>query len=211
MISLRPGELALTEEALSSAELDKGSAVLDIGCGNGESIHWIKEHYGCRVAGLEPDRERLAKAIELNPQAEIYAALAEEMPFADNSFDVVLAECSVSLFADATKALMQISRVLKKKGMLIITDVYAQQPHGWQAEGLLRHIYTEQQFTDMLNRAGFIVQTSKDCGSMLKEMLIELIFEHGRDKAYQMIGLDCCAAKQIGVGYLLIAAEKNDD
>ena len=208
MICLRPGGLALTEEILSFCQLSQDSAALDIGCGNGETIKYIKEQYNCRVSGLEPDRARRQAAQELNPDAEISNQAAEAMPFADSSFDLVLSECTVSLFTDVEQALSQIKRVLKPGGKFILTDVYARLDNNLQAEGLLRHMYTEQQFRDMLAAAGLTISVVKDCGDILKEMLLDMVFEYGRDKAYQMIGLDRCVMKQAGVGYLMIVAEK---
>lgn len=208
MICLRPGGPALTEEALSHCQLTQNSAVLDIGCGNGESMRLIAERYGCAVFGLEPEQTRRQAARKLNPASEISAKTAEQIPFASSCFDLVLSECTASLFTDAPKALAEINRVLKPCGKFILTDVYARVANDLQAEGLLRCVYTEQQLWDMLDRAGFAISLVKDCGDILKNMLVELIFEYGREKAYQMIGLDRCVMKQAGIGYLLIVAEK---
>lgn len=208
MIRLRPGGMALTERALSHVPLGKQSSVLDIGCGYGESIKLLVDNYGARVAGLEPDEMRRQKARDLNPGVEILAATGEEMPFADQSFDLVLAECSASLFSNIDLAFAQIYRVLKPQGRLILTDVYARGEEDIRADGLLRNLYSEQQFRDFLSAAGFSVRLVEDCGGILKSMLLELIFEYGRDKAYQMIGLDCCLAKQARLGYIFILAEK---
>ncbi len=48
---------------------------------------------------------------------------AQELPFEDNEFDGILAECSFSLFADQAAVLAEIKRVLKPGGNLAITDM----------------------------------------------------------------------------------------
>lgn len=208
MTALRPGGLKLTEEMLRYADLSKESSVLDIGCGNGESLQLIGQQYGCRLFGVEPYKKRRAAAEKLNQQAKISAETAETMRFAAASFDLIIAECTVSLFSDIALAMRNIYQALKPGGSFVLSDVYARLPNNLQAEGLLRHIYTEQQFKDMLAKAGFSQIYCEDCGGILKSMLADLVFEYGREQAYQMIGLERCAVKQLGMGYILIAAKK---
>lgn len=67
MSCLRPGGLELTRHALSFVPVEPESRLVDIGCGNGESLAMIREEYGCQVAAIEPDTKRRAQALANNP------------------------------------------------------------------------------------------------------------------------------------------------
>lgn len=207
MDCLRPGGLELTRHALSFAALTAESRVLDLGCGRGETLALLRGEYGCWVAAVEPDQQRRAQAEANNPGVEIAAAAAEQLPFADDGFDLALAECSVSLFSQPQAALAEIKRVLIPAGRLIITDVYARQEAGWNGEGMIRRLYTLKQFRSLLSGAGFNVRHGEDCSSLLKTMLGQMILDYGREEAYRRLGLDSCALRQAGAGYLLLVAE----
>lgn len=210
MSCLRPGGLELTLHALSFSHIDQFSRILDLGCGNGESLALIRQKYDCFVAGLEPDQERLCRARIANPGVEISSAHAEDIPFAEDSFDIVLSECAFSLFSQPSIALTEISRVLAANGSLILTDVYAKNCGDISGAGLLRHLYTIDEFTALLGEAGFSVSNWQDCANILKTMLAQLILEYGAAEAYKMVGLDQCRLRAANVGYLLLVAKKEN-
>lgn len=207
MHCLRPGGLELTRHALSFSQLGPKTRLLDIGCGNGESLAMICAEYGCQVAAIEPDANRYRQALAANPGVEITQAMAEQLPFAAASFDIVLAECSFSLFEQPDKALAEIHRVLLPGGKLLITDTYARGARGVCGEGMVRHLYSVGQFRGMLTEAGFSVLHGEDCGEILKTMLAQMILDDGKEEAYRRLGLDRCAFKQAQAGYLLLVAQ----
>lgn len=208
MSRLRPGGADLTRRALSFCRIGPLSRILDIGCGNGESLALIREEFACLVAGLEPDAQRLRCARAANPGVEISPAKAEAIPFADHSFDIVLGECTASLFDQPEQAFAEISRVLTAHGCLVLTDVYAKNAGSARGKGLIRHLYTREEFAAFLQAAGLMVRHGEDCGDMLKTMLGQLILDFGATEAYRRIGLEPCALKSAHAGYILIVAEK---
>lgn len=209
MNALRPGGSALTLRALSFCPLTTASRVLDIGCGRGESLALIGERWGCRAAGIEPDAERRGLACAANPGVDICAAKAELLPYADASFDLALAECTASLFADAAAAFAEIARVLMPGGLLALTDVYAREQAPPVASGMLRQLYTIDQWRALLRQAGLRLLHEEDCGRVMQNMLGQMILDHGREEAYRLIGLDRCCLKAAGLGYLLLIAAKD--
>lgn len=211
MNQLRPGGLDLTSHALSYIKINVNSRLLDIGCGNGESIAFIREKFACYTAGLEPEEQRRVQAIKNNPHCDIKGACAESIPFDDNSFDIVLCECIVSLFTDPSLAFKEIRRVLDDDGIIILTDVYAQGASCASGEGIVRHLYTKRQIINMLEVEGFDVRNWQDCGNIFKNMLGQMILDHGIDKTYQLMGLDKCALKKAQAGYILLIADRRKD
>nr|BAL54688.1 NUDIX hydrolase [uncultured Acetothermia bacterium]BAL58326.1 hypothetical protein HGMM_OP1C021 [Candidatus Acetothermum autotrophicum] len=108
--------------------LGQASSLLDIGCGSGEYLRAAAAHGVSRIVGIDESPERLRQAQETCPHAELYRARAEKLPFADQSFDVVLAAQvlhEIALFGqpgELERSLCEIRRVLKPGGRLIALD-----------------------------------------------------------------------------------------
>lgn len=63
--------------------------VLDVGCGPGQSVHWLLEH-GYDTKGCDISRYVVDNPVpELHDKNVLHCAPASDLPFADNSFDVV--------------------------------------------------------------------------------------------------------------------------
>lgn len=52
--TLRPGGYELTEKIINRCAFKKGDEILDLGCGNGATLHYLKEKYGIDGMGLDP-------------------------------------------------------------------------------------------------------------------------------------------------------------
>ncbi|GAB6876659.1 class I SAM-dependent methyltransferase [Thermaerobacter litoralis] len=94
--------------------------VLEVGVGTGLNLPFYRLAQVERLVGLEPDphmgRRAAARARRLGIALELVAAPAEAMPFADASFDTVVAThvfCSVQ---DPDRALREVFRVLRPGG-----------------------------------------------------------------------------------------------
>lgn len=130
----RDGLGARREHLLAQATGD----VLEIGGGTGANL----AYYGDRPASLtitepeEPMARRLeARIAESRPQARLQRASAEELPFADASFDTAVATLVLCTVADQPRALRELARVLRPGGrLLFIEHVRAQEPRlaRWQ-------------------------------------------------------------------------------
>ena len=102
----------LTRELISLASLTADSRILDMGAGDGEAVILL------RSLGYD------AVGIDLIPSENVMAGDMTCIPFEDNSFDIVISECAFSVCGDTEKAFSEAHRVLKKGGMLCISDVY---------------------------------------------------------------------------------------
>lgn len=99
----------------------RGSRVLDIGCGDAGAIIAFAEE-GASAAGIELSdlslqRGRL-RAEDHNVKIELKKAVAEEIPFEDSSFDLVMLDNVLEHVTDRPKTLREIRRVLKPGGLL---------------------------------------------------------------------------------------------
>lgn len=129
--TLHLGGNEATLALLNKTNLTKSSIVLDVGCGAGHSSAFVAKHYGCKVVGVDfsSDAVENAKALygkgELAKYLEFKVADAQFLPFADNSFDVVLCESVLIFVKDKEEAIKEFYRVTKKNGFIGLNEVCA--------------------------------------------------------------------------------------
>lgn len=101
---------------------------MDVGCGVGVTPCYIASRHGCRVVGvdineemIERSRER-AKRENLTDLVEFRVADAQDLPFNDDLFDVVIAESVTAFPDDKQKAVMEYARVTKPGGYVGLNE-----------------------------------------------------------------------------------------
>lgn len=112
------------------AGISKGDHVLDLGSGAGNDCFVARTQAGetGKVTGLDFTEEMLVKANE-NLKKTTYKNIEfikgdiENMPFPDNSQDVIISNCVLNLVPDKGKAYGEIYRVLRTGGHFCISDV----------------------------------------------------------------------------------------
>lgn len=129
MDNFKPGEFRITEKAMDIWKLPKGSGVLDVGCGRGETVEFLEEKYGYKCSGIDLSMARIKEGKERNPKRNIKYGDGEFLDdFSSFSFDGVLMECTLSLINLPDEALHEAYCVLKKGGKLFVSDLYAKDP-----------------------------------------------------------------------------------
>lgn len=112
----------LLDEVLK--EQPAGARILDIGCGTGEYVRRANE-LGFNASGVEPAEAMREVAIKKNPEASIVSGVATEIPYPDESFDLVI--CIEVLrylnLSDIRQALRELRRVLRPGGTMFLTMV----------------------------------------------------------------------------------------
>ena len=107
------------ESILDVAGVGPGSRVLDVGCGSGLYGHLAAKR-GAQVAGLDAAEGMIAIARERTPSADFRIGEMEELPFADETFDVVTGFNSFQYAADPIHALREARRVTKPGGRVVM-------------------------------------------------------------------------------------------
>ncbi|MGK7945910.1 MAG: class I SAM-dependent methyltransferase [Microcystaceae cyanobacterium] len=120
------GERRFRQLALQGLTINRESSILDLCCGGGQTTRYLVP-LSEQVTGLDASPVALKRAKKAVPQANYVEGLAEDLPFDDNSFDLV--HTSVALHEMTADQLQQIFkgvyRVLKPNGVFAFIDLHA--------------------------------------------------------------------------------------
>lgn len=100
-----------------------GSRALDVGCGEGRFCRILSE-IGFSTVGIDPIESLLAVARERHPEGEYVQAFAEELPFEEAEFDLVVTYVSMVDIPQFAKAVQEMARVLKPGGAVLMANCH---------------------------------------------------------------------------------------
>ncbi|AMK15690.1 class I SAM-dependent methyltransferase [Methanobrevibacter olleyae] len=174
---------SLAQWGVSHLDISKDDVILDIGCGGGVNLERFLKMTDNKVYGLDYSEIAVEKSIKLNQAAiddgrcEIIQGSVSDLPFDDNSFDIVTCFETVYFWPDFLNDSKEVRRVLKDDGiMFICNEAIPNEDDEGQNEliDLLdMDIYSEDEFDEYLREAGFsdIICFSKDgSDSLTKEV-----------------------------------------
>lgn len=124
LIDLAMGSGAVAEERAALVPMAAGK-VLEVGVGSGLNLPFYGPEVE-RLWGLDPSRElwRLgrSRATRAAFPVEFVEGSAERVPFADATFDTVVATWTLCSIPDAPRALVEMRRVLAPGGRLLFVE-----------------------------------------------------------------------------------------
>jgi ubiquinone/menaquinone biosynthesis C-methylase UbiE len=153
----------LRQRTTDLACLQLGDAVLDVGCGTGTLAMEVARRVGRagRVAGIDPGTEQIAraraKAARRNAPIEFQIGVIEQLPFPDQTFDVVFSTLMMHHLPAPLKrqGLAEIARVLKPGGRLVIADFTHKKERTGQAARFHAGGSSMQDLAALVSEAGF--------------------------------------------------------
>jgi SAM-dependent methyltransferase len=170
VVRLTMRERAFKERLLKQANPRPGQRILDIGSGTGTLAILVKERVpDAEVIGLDADPEILdrarAKAAEAEVDVQFDRALSTELPYPEESFDLVLSTLFFHHLAGADKrrTAAEIARVLRPGAELHVADFGRPgDPLMWALFGFVRLFDGIEKTRD--NAAGALPKIFEDSG-----------------------------------------------
>jgi tocopherol O-methyltransferase len=155
----------MIEVLAEKVKVTSKDSVLDAGCGVGGSSVWLAQNIGCKVDGIDINHnfiniaQREAKKRNLDSLVSFQEMDFCRTAFQDNAFDVVWAVESSCHAEDKQAFLMEMSRILKPGGHIVIADGYKIRESSILGKDLMGwavpNIPSVVEFTDYLAKAGF--------------------------------------------------------
>jgi ubiquinone/menaquinone biosynthesis C-methylase UbiE len=123
----RPEDWALTEDmqlptyeaALERTGLERGWRVLDVGCGAAAFLRLVADR-GALPHGIDASEKLIELARTRLPDADLHVGEMEQLPWEDDSFDLVTGFNSFFFADDIVAALREAGRVAKPGAAVVI-------------------------------------------------------------------------------------------
>lgn len=132
-----------------------GGIVLDAATGRGEFINTIKSSFRTyeQVIGVDSSEKCVSYAEKLFPEnnIEIYRMDLSSLAFDDEHFDTITIANSIHHLADPIAIFSELKRVLKKKGLFVISEMYRD---GVQSDAQKSHIIMHHWLASIDRRFG---------------------------------------------------------
>lgn len=208
--AMHPGGLSVTEQMLAFCDIQPGARVLDIGCGSGATLRHIMATHDLKGVGLDISMLLLQRARRSNPETMLTQATSEYLPFASESLDGIVAECTLSII-EADLTLQECARSVKPGGFFLISDLYARNENGVEALRSLppgtcvRGAKSQREILKMMDRCCLEVIIWQDCSEKLKEFSIRTLTKTSAIDPFDLY----IAAGKAKLGYYFLAARKN--
>jgi SAM-dependent methyltransferase len=109
----------LSPQMAALAGAEAGQRALDVGCGPGALTTELVMRLGAEaVAAVDPSEPFVAAARERHPGVDVRLASADDLPFADATFDTTLAQLVVHFMPDPVAGLAEMRRVTRPGGVV---------------------------------------------------------------------------------------------
>jgi len=118
-----------TESIVALLNLDNNMSLLDIGCGEGLQLEYIRKKYSyIRLSGIDISETMVGRAKVRVPSANLIArsATGEGLGFERGSFDRIICSEVLEHLPHPEKVLANAYEVLKPGGLLVVSVPYAQ-------------------------------------------------------------------------------------
>ncbi len=125
---VNPGRFGYAQEVLlQKLQLDPaGKKTLDVGCGGGILAEEFAR-LGCVITGIDPSEASIITARKhaqaSGLQIDYHVGVGEDLPYEDNSFDIVYCCDVLEHVNNLEKVIAEIHRVLKKDGVFLFDTI----------------------------------------------------------------------------------------
>ncbi len=126
------------------------NSILDVGIGSGDFAALVAGLFpeAC-ITGADPSDEALAEARKIHENFSFFRMEAEQLDFADNTFDLVTMSNALHHLSHPDKAISEMKRVARNKGWIVISEIIADGLNAAQENQKLYHHH--RSYIDRLN------------------------------------------------------------
>jgi ubiquinone/menaquinone biosynthesis C-methylase UbiE len=219
---MHPGGTQLTARAIDLCALPQGARVIDVGCGTGVSVEYLRRVLSLDAAGVDISGRLIERGKQRYPGLPLLQADAGKLPFSSETIDAILAECSISVLNNPEHVLGECYRVLKPGGKLAVTDVYARRCEalpafrGLRSPACFAAVMSREEWLNCVSRSGYFLRLWEDCSDAWRQFVATLIMrngslpalcrrDHEREHSDEAGEQDM---RQVRPGYFLLIAEK---
>ncbi|MEU7525334.1 methyltransferase domain-containing protein [Saccharothrix sp. NPDC042600] len=163
---------ALYDTVLDTLHVTAHDRVLEVGCGQGVGARQVLARGPRLVHGVDLVPEQVERARRNTPDARFGTGAADDLPFADDSFDRVLSVEAAQHFEDLAGFARECARVLVPGGRLAVTTFFAAPGAGPELADLLESFangldlpHTVEGFLADLRAAGFAEVRAESIGA----------------------------------------------
>jgi ubiquinone/menaquinone biosynthesis C-methylase UbiE len=129
-----PGGEDLYRQVARLTDLTPGTEVLDVASGKGIPLEYFVREYGVQGTGVEEDPRLIAEAeaymrnAGLSDVVSFQTASPDDLPFRDETFDVVVGEVGLGGRVDPKAAIRELTRVTRPGGQVVLVQLVWKAP-----------------------------------------------------------------------------------
>lgn len=178
-----------TAQLVELAGISSDSSVLDAGSGIGGTARYVADRFGCAVTAVDLTDEYcethrwLNTLVGLDQRISVHQGDVTELPFADDTFDVVVSQHVQMNIADKALLYSEARRVLTRDGRLALWDIIIGEPGEldyplpWADHPARSHLVTAAGLRAAVESSGFAVEEWNDltdqAGALMQAVLAQ--------------------------------------
>jgi len=178
---------AATIEVGRLADLQPGAELLDLGCGIGGAARTLMTEFGSHVTGIDLVDEYIQAARLMNDhtgydgQITFKQGDALDIPFDDDSFDVVFSQHITMNIEDKARLAQEVRRVLRPGGQFVLYEICAGSvptPHfpvPWAGDPAINFLVEPLVLRQILEETGFKTVEWRDVTAPSLEWNLQLV------------------------------------
>jgi len=137
------------------------SRILDVGCGTGRLLRKAAARWpAAQFVGVDPAPGMLEVAQRLTLTATFWRGLAESLPLADASVDLVMSSVSMHHWPNAGLGVLEVARVLRPGGWFCLADIALP---SWFSKLLRSKVKNRNEIRELLIKSGFQILAQRTC------------------------------------------------